>query len=313
MTPAAEPAPESARKSAAESGAPRRRSKLTTLDAAGALLRDGDHVAVGGIWSHNCPSALVRAVIRGGARELTLSAGPAAGFAVELLIAAGRVRRAHLPNVTFEHLGMAPAFRAAVQAGTLALVECDEPSLVGGYRAAAAGLPSLPVRSLRGTDLARVRADLSPRDARDGRAVLDVPALAPDVVLLHAAEGDVYGNLRQRGATFADRVMAKAARRAVVASLDGVITNDVIREDPAATTLPGHLVTHVAEVPFGAHPGASHGLHAVDEDHLRAYLTADPDAYLERFVAPADHDAYLAACGGAAALRARLREPAGPR
>ena len=297
---------------AREPGAPRRRSKLTPLDEVGALVRDGDHVAVGGIWSHNCPSALVRAVIRGGARELTLSAGPAAGFAVDLLIAAGRVRRAHLPNVTFEHLGMAPAFRAAVEAGALELVECDEPSLVGGYRAAAAGLPSLPVRSLPGTDLATVRPDLTARDA-GGSRVLDVPALAPDVVLLHAAAGDVYGNLRQQGARFADRVMAKAARRAVVASLDAVIDNDVIREDPAATSLPGYLVTHVVEVPLGAHPAASHGVHDVDEDHLRAYLTADRERYLAEFVAPPGHDAYLEACGGAAALRARLGEPGAAR
>ena len=293
---------------------PSRRSKLTSLAAAGALVRDGDHVAVGGIWSHNCPSALVRAVIRGGARELTLSAGPAAGFAVDLLIAAGRVRRAHLPNVTFEHLGMAPAFRAAVQAGTLELVECDEPSLVGGYRAAAAGLPSHPVQSLAGTELAGVRPDLTSCDAGGGRTVLDVPALAPDVVLLHGAAGDAYGNLRQRGARFADRVMAKAARRAVVASLDGVLDNAVIRSDPAATSLPGYLVTHVVEAPFGAHPGSSHGVHRDDEDHLREYLAAIGDParradYLERYVACEDHGAYLRACGGTAALRERLGDP----
>ncbi len=292
---------------------PRRRSKLTSLAAAGTLVRDGDHVAVGGIWSHNCPSALVRAVIRGGARELTLSAGPAAGFAVDLLIAAGRVRRAYLPNVTFEHLGMAPAFRAAVQDGALELVECDEPSLVGGYRAAAAGLPSLPVQSLRGTALSQARPDLSPREA-GAVGVLDVPALAPDVVLLHGAEGDAFGNVRQPGARFADRVMAKAARRAVVASLDGVLENAVIRSDPAATSLPGYLVTHVVEAPFGAHPGSSHGVHRDDEDHLREYLVAIGDParradYLERYVACSEHDAYLRACGGIAGLRARLADP----
>jgi hypothetical protein len=107
---------------------------------------------------------------RGGARELTLSAGPAAGFAVDLLIAAGRVRRARLPSVTFEQLGMAPAFRAAVQDDALELVECDEPSLVGGYQVAAAGLPSLPVQSLVGTELAGVRPDLISRDAGGGRS-----------------------------------------------------------------------------------------------------------------------------------------------
>jgi acyl-CoA synthetase (AMP-forming)/AMP-acid ligase II len=66
---------------------------------------------------------------------------------------------------------------------------------------------------------------------------------------------------------------AKAARRAVVASLDGVLDNAAIREYPAATTLPGYLVTHVVEAPFGAHPGSSHGVDRDDEDHLREYLS----------------------------------------
>ena len=291
-----------------------RRSKLVSLDDVGALVHDGDHVALGGIWSENCPSALVRAVIRGGASGLTLSAGPAAGYAVDLLIAAGRVARAYLPNVTFERLGMAPGFRAAVQEARLQLIECDEPSLVGGYRAAAAGLPSLPVRSLHGTALAVVRPDLVLRVDR-GVPVLDVPALAPDVVLLHAAAGDEYGNLRQRGAKFADRVMAKAARRAVIASLEADIGNEAIREDPAATSLPGYLVTHVTVVPFGAHPGAAHGVHRADEEHLRAYLAAvgDPTLradYLTRFVQVGRHEDYLDACGGAAALGERLGETA---
>ena len=288
----------------------RRRSKLLGLEEVGDLVRDGDHVAVGGIWSENCPAALVRAVIRGGGTGLTLSAGPAAGFAAELLIAAGRVRRAYLPNVTFEHLGMAPAFRDAVQQGRVELIECDEPSLVGGYRAAAAGLPTMPIRSLGGTALARARPDLLARDDR-GLGVLDAPALAPDVVLLHAAAGDVHGNLRQTGARFADKLLAKAARRTVVASLDTVLDNAVIREDPSATSIPGYLISHVCELALGAHPGACHGVYRADEDHLRDYIAAaaDPVAlaqYLDRFVAAGDHDAYLERCGGRDDLFARL-------
>lgn len=148
-----------------------RRSKLVALEVAAALVRDGDHIALGGIWSHNAPSALVRELIRCGVRGLTLSAAPAAGFAVDLLIAGGGVARAHLPNVTLEHLGLAPAFRRAVESGSLELVESDEASLVGGYRAAAAGLPYQPVASIAGTDLPRTV----------GRSLLCVERHAPQV------------------------------------------------------------------------------------------------------------------------------------
>lgn len=294
-----------------------RRSKLIDLRAAGALVDDGDHVAVGGIWSHNGPAALARELVRRPARGLTLSAGPAAGFVADLLIAGGCVERALLPNVTFEHLGLAPAFRDAVERGRVELVESDEATLVGGYRAAAAGLPYQPVRSIAGSDLAAARA----LPAGDGDGILHVPAVAPDVVLLHAQEADPYGNVRHLGSVFADRLMAKAARRAVVVSVDRVVSNDEIRRDPKATTIPGYLVTHVVEVPYGAHPCASHGHYRLDEEHVTAYASAARgaargngeawDDYRARYVdGPSDHDAYLEACGGPAELARRLAEEA---
>jgi len=293
---------------------PGRSPKLTDAAAAVAAVEDGDHVAIGGIWSQNSPAALVRALIRSGPRELTVSAGPAAGFAVDLLIAAGLVRRALLPNVTFEHLGMAPAFRAAVESGEVELVECDEPSLVGGYRAAAAGLPSQQVASLLGTDLAATRPDLVGRTV-EGREVLEVPAVAPDVVLLHAQEADPFGNLRQRGTVFADKVMAKAARKAVLASTDRLVGNAEIRRDPWRTTIAGYLVDAVVELPLGAHPCGSHGEYVADEEHLRGYLEAQGDErqgaredWFRTFVEPASHDAYLTACGGPTELARRLGE-----
>lgn len=295
-------------------GTTARRSKLTSLADAVAVIDDGDHVAIGGIWSHNAPTALVRALIRHGAAGLTVSAAPAAGFAVELLIASGAVRRALLPNITFEDLGLPPAFRAAVQKGELDLVECDEPTLIGGYRAAAAGLPSQPVRSVRGTALAAARPDLRARDSC-GRQVLDVAAIAPDVVLLHSGRGDEYGNLQQSGSVFADRLMAKAARRAVIASVDSLVENAVIRNRPAATTIPGYLLTAVVETPYGAHPCSSHGRYRIDEGHVKAYAAsvsagAWPE-YRERYVGPVDHEDYLDAVGGRAQLRRRVAEAAG--
>jgi glutaconate CoA-transferase subunit A len=286
-----------------------RRSKLASLADAVAVIRDGDHVAIGGIWSHNSPAALVRALVRRGATGLTISAGPAAGFAVDLVIAAGCVRRALLPNVTFEHLGLAPAFRAAVQSGELELIECDEPTLVGGYRAAAAGLPSQPVQSVRGTALAEARPDLSERRIGDW-SVLDVAAIVPDVVLLHAGRGDEYGNLQQSGSVFADRLLAKAAGRAVLASVDELITNEAVRRAPSATTVPSHLVTAVVETAYGAHPCSSHDRYRADEEHLAAYSSSISGHgwmdYRERYVAPDSQPAYLDAVGGTAVLSERL-------
>ena len=167
---------------------------------------------------------------------------------------------AYLPNVTFEHLGLAPAFRRAVESGTLRLIESDEATLIGGYRAAAAGLPYQPVQSISGSALLAARPDVV-----DGR----VPALTPDVVFLHAQEGDEFGNVRHFGSVFCDKLLAKAARRAVVVSVDRLISNDEVRDNPRATTIPSYLVTHVVHAPGGAHPCSSHGLYDLDEEAIR--------------------------------------------
>lgn len=288
---------------------------MTPAEAASAI-RSGEHLALGGIWNQNAPAALVREIIRQGTRDLTLSASPAAGFAADLMIACDVVSRAYLPNVTFEHLGLAPAFRRAVETSELELVECDEPTLVGGYLAAAAGLPYTPLSSLEGSAIAAASPWLT-RNIRDGTVVLEAPALSPDVVLLHAQEADIYGNIRQLGAVFTDRVMAKAAHRAVVVSADRIVENEEIRRQPRATTIPSYLVTHVVELPFGAHPCASHARYVADETHLAEYLTAQKElragepspwqGYRERFV-DVDHETYLAELGGATVLSAALGE-----
>ena len=275
-----------------------RRSKEIGLDDAAALIRSGDHLATGGIWNHNCPSALVRAIARSGVTDLTISASPATGYGVDVLIAAGCVSRALVPNVTFEHLGLAPAFRRAVQSGDITLIECDEPTLIAGYRAAAAGLPAQIITSIAGTALDEARTDLEHR-RQDDREVIEVPAFGPDVVVLHAARADRFGNLQQRGAVFADRLLAKAAGRAVVATVDELVDNLVVREDPRATTIPGYLVSHVVAVPFAAHPCSSHGVYAADERALAEYVRAiaSPNLevredYWQRTVA-VSHDDYL--------------------
>lgn len=297
-------------------GRPERASKLVDVSAAAALLESGEHLAIGGIWSQNEPAGFAREVIRRGVRDLTLSTSPAGGFAIDLLIAAGCVKRGYLPNVTFEHLGLAPAFRHAVESGAIELVECDEPTLIGGYRAAAAGLPFTPLASLAGSALAEASPWLPSRHHGDVE-ILEAPPIAPDVVVVHAQEADVYGNARQLGAVFSDRVMTKAAKKAVVVTTDRIVDNEEIRRDPRATTIPGYFVTHVVELPLGAHPCASHARYVADEDHIRDYVAAvrpvrkgDTEAwerYRQRHI-DVDHDSYLANAGGVSELMARLGE-----
>ena len=280
------------------------------MDEALSCVQDGCFLAVGGLWFHNKPMAALRALIRRGVRGLTLTAAPPASLDADLLIGAGLVKEAYLAHVSFEHLGLAPNFRHAVEQGLIALHECDEATLLGGLMATAEGLPAHHLTSLKATDHL-LTSPLARPAGTDG--MVAAPALAPDVAIIHAQEADEFGNVRCLGAPFADPILAKTARH-VIATVDRLVSNEEVRAAPRLTTIPGYLVDAVVEAPFGAHPCSSHGAYPHDDAHLRAYLAAstaalhgsDPDAYqayLRRHVFDcASHEDYLAALGGPPAL-----------
>lgn len=305
---------------ASEGRPPSRATKLVSLEEAVAWVTPGMHLCLGGFSLHNRPAAFVRALVKRRVGDLTLSSAPSSSYDADLLIGAGLVRRTLLGSVAFEYLGMAPSFRRAAEEGKIDIVECEEATIVGGLMAAAEHLPYHPVGSLRGSAI----ADVSPLAARtiemDGQTFVLVPALRPDVAVLHAQQADPYGNVRMLGGVFCDRLIAKAAHRVIV-TVDEIVPPEVIAAEPWRTTLPGYLVDAVVEVPWGAHPTSSHGRYLHDEDHLRVYLAAaeasrrDPGSgalldYVRTYVdEPANHDAYLERIGGQARLRALQQVP----
>ncbi|HLG69700.1 MAG TPA: CoA-transferase [Chloroflexota bacterium] len=281
-----------------------RTSKLKSFSDALAPIKDGCFLAIGGLWFHNKPMAAIRELIHRGVRDLTLMGAPPSSFDSDLLIGAGAVKKAYLAHVSFEHLGLAPNFRRAVERGEIELCECDEASLLGGLMATLEGLPYHAVTSLKGTDHLR-RSPLMQAQARGSVAI---PELRPDVAILHAQEADEYGNVRCFGAPFCDVILAKAAAHVIV-TVDRLVSNEEIRSAPHRTTIPGYLVNAVMEAPYGAHPCSSHGQYTHDEQHMRNYIAAsnaaitgrEPRAYgdyLRRFIFDcASHDDYLKAIG----------------
>jgi glutaconate CoA-transferase subunit A len=274
-----------------------RPSKVSTLDQEVERVADGTHLAFGGFLSHNKPAAFVRALAARGVRGLHLYSCPTASYDADLLIGAGAVAETVLGHVGFDHLGPAPRFTAAATAGTLRVEICDEAIVAGGYTAAAEGIPYHPLHSARGHDVARGSRLLTPYRAHTGHDLVAVAPIAPDLAVLHVQQADPYGNGRHLGARWGDLLIAKAAKK-VVLTTDELVDNAEIRSRPHATTIPGHLVDAVIEVPNGAHPCASHGRYLADEDHLRRYLAmAATDGgfadYVARYVH--DQDAYLEA------------------
>jgi glutaconate CoA-transferase subunit A len=266
--------------------------KVTSLADAVARVQDGATVALGGGLSARLPMALVRELVRQGRRGLRL-VGSAHGIDADLLVAVGAVAVSEESYVGFEQdLGLAPAFRRAAESGALEVRESSCVSLLTQLRAAEMGLPFLPVRGLKGTDL----LSLHPEYGRvtcpfTGEELVAVPALSPDVALLHAPLGDAAGNLHLDQPYVLDERFAHASRL-VVATVERIVpTADVVA---AGVTVPAHRVAAVVEAAFGAHPSSCYPRYAYDRGHLAEYVKAAAtggdalEAYLVRYVRPGE-------------------------
>ncbi|MBI3968576.1 MAG: CoA transferase subunit A [Chloroflexi bacterium] len=296
-----------------ESLRPRRRSKVVDLATAVQMVRPGTSVCIGGFLYHNRPAAFVRELIRRRIGDLTLFSSPSSSYEADLLLGSGLVKKAYLANVVFEYMGLAPNYRKAWETGSVEMVECEEATIIGGFMATVEGLAYHPVQSLKGTEVLKVSELCKKFMSIDGVEMLAVPALKPDVAVLHAQQADEYGNIRYLGASFADILIAKASGKVIV-TVDEIVSTSTVQNEPWRTTIPGYIVEAVVEVPYGAHPSSSHCRYVHDEDHLRAYIAAaeesrrEPDSgkyeeYVRKFVdEPADHFDYLDRVGGLARL-----------
>jgi len=263
-----------------------RRERIIDEEAAAAWVEDGMTVAIG----DPAPMALVRRIIRRRVCNLTVVAS---GFALDMLIAAGCVRK----TVSYYAGGgpgipVLPSFRRAAERGEIEVWECEEGILCAGLQAAAQMLPFMPWRGGLGTSLPQVNPDLKLfRDPIRGEELIAVPPIKPDLALLHAAAADAYGNVRHLdGPGWLDLFQYRAADRTIV-QVEQVIANEEIRADPWAT--PIAAAEAIVRAPFGAHPFYSRGFYITDGAHLRAYLQASEkaaggdraalDEYLDRY------------------------------
>jgi glutaconate CoA-transferase subunit A len=262
--------------------------KLVDLDKAAEVVNDGALVALGGGLSARLPMALVRELIRQGRRGLHV-VGSAHGIDVDLLVAAGVVASCEESYVGFEQdLGLAPAYRRAAENGTIEVRESCCATILNQLRAAEFGLPFLPVRGVKGSDIRRLHPEYGEVTCPfTGETLTVVPPLRPDVALIHAPLADRQGNLHLDQPYVLDERFAAAAKD-VVATVERIASTEKVVA--AGVTIPGHLVSVVAEVPYGAHPTSCYPAYAYDRPHLAQYVRAataggaDLAGYLDRYI-----------------------------
>lgn len=285
--------------------------KVVTLDEAAALVPDGSTLAVGGLSMNSTPMAFVRALARRGARDLTLVA-IVQGMAVDWLVAAGCVRRVISGLVSFEGLGLAPKFRAAVQAGEVAIDEYSEHTLICALQAETYGVPFMPTRAGLGTDMPALHPDTTrvETDATSGRSYVACTPLAVDVAVVHAHAADHHGNVRvDPKLLWMDNEIINAATTRI-ATVERLVPTAAFTDAPERTTFPHFMIDAVAEVPWGAYPSSMFPTYTHDreffEGYSRAAMSREPDDFdrfwSSRVVGPEAHGDYLDANGGAATL-----------
>ena len=270
---------------------------LTVAEAVRRHVPDGALVFIGG-FGHCVPFAAGHELIRQGRKGLTLCRS-GTDILFDQLIAAGCVAKVIFGYLGNPGIGIAHSFRRAVDAGSLAIEEWTNFTMLLRLHAGRLGVPFLPSRALLAGDIPKVSAD-----ARKivcpftGETLTAIPALVPDVALIHAQRADEDGNVQMWGIDGDSREGALASR-AVIATVEEIVSRAVVRATPERTMVPAHRVAAVCHAPGGAHPSYVQGYYTRDDEHYVLYdrisrKVDELSAYLDRYVRRvADREAYL--------------------
>lgn len=256
-----------------------RASVLTTVEAAVDEIKPGATVGFGGLMNSSHSMPIVREIIRRGIGDLHL-VGLASGIEVDMLVAAGLVRRISTPTVSAETIqAITPGFRWAAQSGRLEIWDCDEGMVYAALQAAAHRVSFAPWPVGMGSSYPEINDGMEQIESPyTGRPVIAIRAIEVDFCFIHCARADVYGNIQAVGGGFGDRALARASRR-VFATVEQIVGNHEIRRTPELTSIAG--VDGVIQARWGSHPLAAPGYYIHDEKHIRLYLDA-ADALLRR-------------------------------
>ena len=267
------------------------REKVMSLEAAAKLVDNGEHVALGGCHLSRTPSAMIWALIRARKKDLTVSRSIASSE-TDLLLAGGVSR--HVVTSWFSQgliWGVSKVMRHHVENKLAVFDEWSHMSMGLRYRAGAMGIPFMPSRTMLGSDVGKrlggsFKAMTCPFTNEE---VGLLPALNPDVALIHVQRCDAYGNAQLDGLQFMDLDIAMAAKR-VILTTERIVSNEQIRRAPDQTRIPFFTVDAVVEAPIGCAPHECYGVYEPFFPHLDDYAaltTKEPvkgtQEYLERY------------------------------
>ncbi len=294
-------------------------SKVTTLAEAVASIPSGSHVALSGFATARCAMAFAHEVIRQGLKDLSVSQCVGAMDA-DLLAGAGAVSRIIYGGGSRGRTGQHHCLNRAIEQGTLIAEEYSSLSMAFRYLAGSLGLPFIPIRSLRGSDILKHVQEVTPdttstlTDPFSGEEWLVLKPLIPDLAVIQVQVADEEGNAWILGPRWENEEQVKASTRTIVIT-EQLVSTEIIRRDPDRTLIPGFLVSHVVHLPFSAHPSSVYQVYDFDAEHIDLYASASKtpagfQSYLDQYVyGVKDHWEYLEQVGGMRHLNTLVADP----
>jgi glutaconate CoA-transferase subunit A len=289
-------------------------SKLIPLaEAISQYVHDGDTIYAAG-FTHLIPFAAGHEIIRQNKQELVL-ARATPDLIYDQMVAAGCARKVIFSYMGNPGVGSLRIIRAAIEKHELEWEEYSHFGMISRLQAGAAGLPFMPMNQTAAIDLERanplIRRVVDPYSGRD---VVTVPALNPDVAIVHVQRADANGNAHLWGIIGEQKEAAFAAKRLILTA-EEIVDEAVIRSDPNRTLIPGFIVSSVCHVPYASHPSYAQGYYDRDNDFYLKWdkISESTDAvksYLDEWVhGVQDRDEYWQKLG----LETQIRLKVSPR
>ena len=260
---------------------------MSVGQAVSRFIPDGCQLAIGGFSITRNPMALAYEIVRQRVRDLHIVCH-SHGQALDVLIGAGCVGRLEIAyGGNGRYAPTCVRFKKAVERSEIQFEDYSNFQMSLRFLAGALGIPFIPTKSGLGSDILRfegfppeVRAEPKVASRKyammqnpfreDTDEVVLLPALTPDVSIIHVQYVGEDGTVRIKGLTFADVEQAKAADKVIV-TCEEIVPRSFIREDPDQNCLPSFFVDAIVKVPYGAHPTSCFNFYDYDPMHLNMY------------------------------------------
>ena len=245
-------------------------SKLVPLsEAISTYVNDGDIIYAAG-FTHLIPFAAGHEIIRQGKKDLTL-ARATPDLIYDQMVAAGCARKVIFSYMGNPGVGSLRIVRSSIEQGKLDWEEYSHFGMITRLQAGASGLPFLPMNQTGAADLETANPNIKRiPDPYGGKDVIVVPALHPDVAIVHAQRADENGNAHLWGIIGEQKEAAFAAKK-IILTVEEIVDESIIRSDPNRTMIPGIVVSAVCHVPYACHPSYAQGYYDRDNEFYLAW------------------------------------------